>query len=194
MKTSIELLANLTDEQREELLVLLQGAGDAMADTLEQLLKGNWMDDHGHPVGKNQCMYSMAWSLKGLIKFRSDYLGYEVTPASEPPKAGGMPTPLPKAIEKARSHLRGHFHLQTYDGFGLDTQIRIAEWAGDLVLDVATSTQEKSLLFGEPGENTVLTSAIYANALLMLIRYHKVMARYLTPDPFKEPANGGDQP
>ena len=55
---------------------LLQKTGDSIADMLEQMLKGNWRDDHGHDVKMNATMITLKVVLIALGMFREEYLGY----------------------------------------------------------------------------------------------------------------------
>jgi hypothetical protein len=81
------------------------------------------------------------------------------------------PATTDNRIIQARLALAGHALLAEYNKLDHATQIDISDAADRLVDDIAGSTQEVSLLRGEPETNQVLVDAIYANALLMLIRW-----------------------
>lgn len=44
--------------------------GDAVADVFEQMLKGNWIDDHGHPVKNNDAMRKLEQALVQVMDRR----------------------------------------------------------------------------------------------------------------------------
>ena len=73
-----------TDAIREALEPLLQQTGDGIAAVFEQMLKGNWRDDHGHDVKFNIAMQGLKHLLIRLGNFRADHLGYAaLNPTSE---------------------------------------------------------------------------------------------------------------
>ena len=55
---------------------LVNSVGDKIADLLDQLVKGNWVDELGHPVKNNIQMLNMKSALIELGEFRADHLGY----------------------------------------------------------------------------------------------------------------------
>ena len=59
-----------------ELKPLLQNIGDGIANMFDQLVKGNWRDDHDHDVKMNVHMLNLQDVLKQIIRFRADYLDY----------------------------------------------------------------------------------------------------------------------
>lgn len=56
---------------------ILQETGDKIADMLEQMMRGRWIDNHGHRVENNVQMMELARQLKVLGEFRAQHLGYE---------------------------------------------------------------------------------------------------------------------
>lgn len=63
-----------TQGQLEELLAI---TGDAIAEAFDQLLKGNWRDDHGYPVTLNFAMQNLKPVLVAIMHFRQEHLGYK---------------------------------------------------------------------------------------------------------------------
>lgn len=63
--------------ERQELEELLQNTGDGIANLFTQLMKGNWVDDHGHDVKLNKAMVDMKKVIVDIMKFREKYLNYE---------------------------------------------------------------------------------------------------------------------
>ena len=55
----------------------LQTLGDAVCDVFEQMVKGNWVDDCGHDVTKNQAMANLANAMERTILMREAVLGYK---------------------------------------------------------------------------------------------------------------------
>jgi hypothetical protein len=53
-----------------ELTILEDRIGDIATDLFEQMLKGNWRDDHGHDVGKNIKMAELKQIVEGILKAR----------------------------------------------------------------------------------------------------------------------------
>lgn len=53
-----------------ELAALVTLFGDAVADVFEQLVKGNWIDGHGHRVEMNQAMINMQVPMVKAIALR----------------------------------------------------------------------------------------------------------------------------
>lgn len=49
---------------------LIQQFGDAATNVFEQMLKGNWKDDHGHDVKNNVHMMALADAVRTAIAFR----------------------------------------------------------------------------------------------------------------------------
>lgn len=61
----------------DELKELLQSTGDRVAALIEQMLKGNWVDDMGHQVRRNKAMDDLKYVLKDIGDFRAKHLGYD---------------------------------------------------------------------------------------------------------------------
>jgi hypothetical protein len=67
----------LADERRKareecaRLHELIQRFGDAATDTFEQMLKGNWKDDHDHDVRMNKSMLDLKRTVADTIAFRA---------------------------------------------------------------------------------------------------------------------------
>ncbi len=59
-----------------ELKPLLQNIGDGIVNMFDQLVRGNWRDDHDHDVKMNVHMLNLQDVLKQIMRFRADYLGY----------------------------------------------------------------------------------------------------------------------
>jgi hypothetical protein len=78
------------------------------------------------------------------------------------------------ARARARIAVEGHALANVWHHeLSLDRQLQIAMAAEKMVGDVATATQNPAFLTGHPEEDRVATDAIYANALVMLLRYEK---------------------
>lgn len=60
----------------EELKDLLQNTGDDIANVLEQLTRGNWVDSEGHPVKNNVAMIQLITTLTRIGEYRAANLGY----------------------------------------------------------------------------------------------------------------------
>lgn len=71
--TFVEAAAEMKAHAPELVAVatLLQTTGDAIANAIEQMGKGDWEDDHGHPVSKNIKMIELANTLQTLVEFRN---------------------------------------------------------------------------------------------------------------------------
>lgn len=54
----------------------IQEMGDAMAHIMDQMLKGNWIDDNGHDVRNNIYMIRAADVMRRVMTFRTDKMGY----------------------------------------------------------------------------------------------------------------------
>ncbi len=50
---------------------LISEFGDRIADMFEQMLRGHWVDDHGHDVQTNQCMAALPKLIDDAIKLRA---------------------------------------------------------------------------------------------------------------------------
>lgn len=59
-----------------ELKPLLQNIGDGIVNMFDQLVRGNWRDDHDHDVKMNVHMLNLQDVLKQILRFRADYLDY----------------------------------------------------------------------------------------------------------------------
>ena len=59
-----------------ELKPLLQNIGDGIVNMFDQLVRGNWRDDHDHDVKMNVHMLNLQDVLKQIMRFRADYLDY----------------------------------------------------------------------------------------------------------------------
>lgn len=59
-----------------ELKPLLQNIGDGIVNMFDQLVMGNWRDDHDHDVKMNVHMLNLQDVLKQIMRFRADYLDY----------------------------------------------------------------------------------------------------------------------
>lgn len=70
---------------RESLEPLLQQVGDSIADAIEQMLKGNWRDDHDHDVRNNVKMIALKDTLNAIMAFRTDRMGYTAVLEGEKP-------------------------------------------------------------------------------------------------------------
>lgn len=84
-RTVFGLIATLTAQARriaeleaENVLMrdMIQQLGDRVADMFEQLIKGNWHDDHDHDVKWNKAMLDLKSTLKNVMQARADHLGY----------------------------------------------------------------------------------------------------------------------
>ncbi len=56
---------------------LIAETGDAIADVFEQLLRGNWVDDHGHRVNQNSAMAILKDRLNDAIALRAPLIDME---------------------------------------------------------------------------------------------------------------------
>jgi len=63
-----------TQAQLEELLSF---TGDAITEVFDQLLKGNWKDDLGHPITLNRAMCNLKPVVIAIMRFRQEHLGYK---------------------------------------------------------------------------------------------------------------------
>lgn len=50
---------------------MMQDTGDAIADVLNQMLKGDWHDDHGHAVKMNAQMLHLRDVLAAMTDYRN---------------------------------------------------------------------------------------------------------------------------
>ncbi len=78
-ETRITKYAERIKELREanaELKPLLQNIGDGIVNMFDQLVRGNWRDDHDHDVKMNVHMLNLQDVLKQIMRFRADYLDY----------------------------------------------------------------------------------------------------------------------
>ena len=49
---------------------MMQDTGDAIADVFNQMIKGNWKDDHDHDVRMNRAMCRLKDVLAAMIEYR----------------------------------------------------------------------------------------------------------------------------
>lgn len=54
-----------------EMYLLIERAGRAITDMFEQLMWGNWQDDHGHAVSMNQQMLALRPVVGEMIELRA---------------------------------------------------------------------------------------------------------------------------
>lgn len=54
----------------KELNAQINSLGDAATDTFEQMLMGNWQDDHGHPVLNNTAMLALKSAVNDVLEAR----------------------------------------------------------------------------------------------------------------------------
>ncbi len=69
----IELTAEEKLKACEEIIGKL---GDGVANMFEQLIHGNWVDDHGHKVTMNAAMIALKEQMEATMWFRHSVLGY----------------------------------------------------------------------------------------------------------------------
>jgi hypothetical protein len=55
---------------------ILQETGDKIADMLEQMIAGDWLDSQGHRVEDNKQMYALGQHLLKMAEWRTEHLGY----------------------------------------------------------------------------------------------------------------------
>ncbi|MBT1154314.1 hypothetical protein J1C56_01780 [Aminobacter anthyllidis] len=55
---------------------LLQTVGDGIVAMFEQMIKGNWRDDHDHDVKMNVAMMNLQTVVQEVMEFRTEHLGY----------------------------------------------------------------------------------------------------------------------
>lgn len=55
----------------------IQEMGDAIAHIMNQMLKGNWVDDNGHDVKNNVYMIGATDTMRRVMEFRTRTMGYK---------------------------------------------------------------------------------------------------------------------
>lgn len=72
-----------------EALDVVTQFGDAVSAVFEQMLKGNWKDDHDHPVKNNTAMISLKMPMMNALSLRARVEAAPAAPAvpAEPPAA-----------------------------------------------------------------------------------------------------------
>lgn len=55
---------------------LLQTVGDGIVAMFEQMIEGNWRDDHDHDVKMNVAMMNLQTVVQEVMEFRTEHLGY----------------------------------------------------------------------------------------------------------------------
>lgn len=78
-----------TEEKLERTEEQLQKLGDAVIAMFDQMIKGNWVDDHGHVVKLNRAMNNLAATVRDTMRFRTDVLGYTEVLETEDQVTGG---------------------------------------------------------------------------------------------------------
>lgn len=66
----------MTDDEKKVLDKLVTETGNRIAAVIDQMLKGNWVDDMGHNVVDNVAMLDMRYALRDLGIYRAQHLGY----------------------------------------------------------------------------------------------------------------------
>jgi hypothetical protein len=109
-----------------------------------------------------------------LLELADDISGEAIVYAGthEHGQVMGVPEPKPiaVAVERAREQLRGHVLLKVFEALPPERQQVLAELADKMVDDVATATQNRVYLRGDPEEDSAATSAIFGNSLCALLR------------------------
>lgn len=59
----------------EDMYDVIGELGDAIADMFEQMINGNWIDDHGHDLVLNQQMISLQRPIQKAIDLRKKING-----------------------------------------------------------------------------------------------------------------------
>ena len=72
------------NNMEKDMVPLLQDTGDRIIRVFEQMIKGNWQDDHGHDVRMNVAMLDLRLVLSDIGKFREKHLNY--TPFNVDPR------------------------------------------------------------------------------------------------------------
>ena len=62
-------------EKDEELFNFVQKTGNTIANVIEQMLLGNWIDDEGHLVSLNRAMLDLKGTLETAIGLNTKYYG-----------------------------------------------------------------------------------------------------------------------
>lgn len=64
------------EEENKALKKIILSFGDATANVIEQMLKGDWRDDHGHSVKHNLAMSELGLSLMAATKHAEENGAY----------------------------------------------------------------------------------------------------------------------
>lgn len=67
---------------------VITSVGDKIANMIEQMVKGGWIDTLGHPVKNNAAMLQMQVALVELMQFRARNLNY--SRPTFPPQTEGL--------------------------------------------------------------------------------------------------------
>lgn len=51
---------------------MMQDTGDAISSVFDQMLKGNWRDDHDHDVTMNNAMVGLKAILAAMVEYRNN--------------------------------------------------------------------------------------------------------------------------
>lgn len=62
-------------EEIQALKKIILDFGDAAADVFEQMIKGDWVDDHDHPVRNNISMIALAKALNAASNYAAQHEG-----------------------------------------------------------------------------------------------------------------------
>lgn len=78
MGPGIEKIEVTDKEKIEALLELTQHFGDSIIGVFDQMLKGNWKDDHGHEVRTNTAMIGLTKVLEEAMILRAKNHNYPI--------------------------------------------------------------------------------------------------------------------
>lgn len=67
----------MDNEKDSEAYFLVKRFGDAAADVIVQMLRGEWVDNEGHKVTRNTAMIELRDALNAASDFRDKVEGYE---------------------------------------------------------------------------------------------------------------------
>lgn len=67
----------MDNEKDSEAYFLVRRFGDAAADVIVQMLRGEWVDSEGHKVTRNTAMIELRDVLNAASDFRDKVEGYE---------------------------------------------------------------------------------------------------------------------
>lgn len=68
---------DLNNKEDSEAYALIHRFGDAAADVIVQMLRGEWVDNEGHKVTRNTAMIELKDCLNAASNFRDKVEGYE---------------------------------------------------------------------------------------------------------------------